>query len=111
MAAGETLREQGVRAVTAPSVLHLAVETGGVTQHRRESFFRKLLGLIEGRLDEQNRRRILVDVVPDQVLNNARLAYLRRGHHHDLLDERVGARIKDLAEVFDSTRLPSSGPG
>ena len=99
MPAGEVFLENRVARVAAFGIAHLADQRRSVADHRRQTILGEGLSHLDGGLHDQNWRRVEIDEVANQGLQDERLAHLRRGHHDDLLDPGFAERIHDAALI------------
>ena len=103
--------QQRVAGIARARVPHQSVQHARVAQHGCEAIFTPSLGHFERWLQQQNRRRVEMDVVADHVVDDFCLANLRGGHDHHGFDRWVRQRIHDLALIGCALRQPSTGFG
>ena len=109
--ARENLVQGGVLAVPAARRSDLSTKRRAIPQHRGQLVSGPLPGGRLGRVDHQDRRRVLPDVVAAEVVDDLRLAHTGRGHEYHPLPPRVADRVHDLAEVFRASCAPAAGLG
>jgi hypothetical protein len=73
-----------------------------VAQHRRDFGPAVILRVLDARLHDQDRRRVLVDEIADDVVEDLRVADPGRLHHRDLLDARIRHRVHDAVLVANA---------
>ena len=105
-AAGIGLLEQGVPAVPALGGGNPPAHGGAVPDHGRDAQLGELPGVDGGRMDKEDTAGVLVDDVPDDVVDDLRLTHLGRGHKNDVANLRVGEGVHDGPEV----RCPAGAP-
>ncbi len=75
-------------------------------KHGRQAVLAERFAHLLGGLNQENRRRVPVDVVADDVQKRLGRANLRRFHEHDLADVDVRTGIHDPPEVRHATGPP-----
>ena len=86
---GERLLQNGVSAVPALGILHLAPQCLAVPDHGRDTQLGVFLGVDGRRLDEEDAARILIYDVADAVIDEFALANLRRSDHDNATHLRI----------------------
>jgi hypothetical protein len=110
--AGKFLVEDRVVGVARPRVAHLPAERRRVAEHRREPVLRPRLRHLLGRLQDEHRPGIGVDLPADEVVEQLRLPVLRRQLADDELRPRIREREHDLAVIRrERARVPHRPAG
>ncbi len=100
-AAGERLEQQrlvGIACLACPDDL---AQDGRHTNQRADTFLAELLGCILLRLQQQDRARIEVREVPEDVFEQSRLQQLGAHHRGDHMHTRLGDRQHRAAGDLD----------
>ena len=100
--------QNGIAAVAALWIADLLTQRGAIADHRRDAELGILLCVNGGRVDKQDRARVLVDHIADAVIEKFGLADLGCGHHDDVPHLRVCPCVHRLAEVRGALGTPGA---
>ena len=106
MTARKRLLHDGVSGKAALGV-HLFSQNSGIPNHGRKAVFGKGLPHLHCRLQHQDRSRVIVDVVPQNIQQHFRLAHLRGGFEHHHANMGIADSVHDLALVWCIVGVPS----
>lgn len=98
--------QERITAVARARVFHQPMHGLRIAQHRREAVFAPGFRHFQRRLQEQDRRRIKLDMKTDDVIHDLGFADLRRRHDHDHFGAWIAHRIHHFALIWRTLRVP-----